>query len=101
MMRVISAAVRTGNDAHYGGQWPENDQPIQDAGITVKILGTIFRPLIVTTTTGRMCVAIVVRCCPALPPGVRPFDSRTAPANTRRNCGRIIHSAEGEAILAD
>ncbi len=77
----------------YVGHGPENGQPIQDAGITVKVLGTSFRPLIVTTTTGPDGVAIVRALLPRFNSGRAAILIRASAGDNEAELRRIIHSA--------
>lgn len=75
------------------GRGPFGQRPIADAAVTIKVLGTTFRPLILSTKTGNDGVAIVRALLPRFTSGRAAIIIRASFGDDFSEMRRIIHQA--------
>lgn len=75
----------------YVGRGTYGQRPVGEANLTVKVLGTSFRPLIVTTTTDEHGVGIVRALLPRFNSGRAAIIIRAAAGDNAAEMRRIIH----------
>lgn len=75
----------------YVGRGAYGQLPVGEANLTVKVLGTSFRPLIVTTTTDEHGVGVVRALLPRFNSGRAAIIIRAVAGDTSAEMRRIIH----------
>jgi hypothetical protein len=75
----------------YVGRGAYGQRPVGEANLTVKVLGTAFRPLIVTTTTDEHGVGVVRALLPRFSSGRAAIIIRAVAGDTSAEMRRIIH----------
>lgn len=84
--QLATVKVHVGRGA-YGGS------PVHDASVTVKVLGTSFRPLILATSTDERGVAVVRALLPRFTSGRAAIIIRAVADEDAAELRRIIHQA--------
>ncbi|MBC7932808.1 MAG: hypothetical protein H7Z38_19785 [Rubrivivax sp.] len=84
--QLATVKVHVGRGA-YGGS------PVHDASVTVKVLGTSFRPLILATSTDERGVAVVRALLPRFTSGRAAIIIRAVADDDAAELRRIIHQA--------
>ena len=67
------------------------ERPVGEANLTVKVLGTSFRPIIVTTTTDEHGVGVVRALLPRFSSGRAAIIIRATAGEHAAEMRRIIH----------
>ena len=75
----------------YVGRGAYGQRPVGEAGLTVKVLGTSFRPIIVTTTTDEHGVGVVRALLPRFNSGRAAIIIRAVAGDNSAEMRRIIH----------
>ena len=75
----------------YVGRGAYGQRPVGEAGLTVKVLGTSFRPIIVTTTTDEHGVGVVRALLPRFNSGRAAIIIRAVADEHSAEMRRIIH----------
>jgi hypothetical protein len=75
----------------YVGRGTYGQRPVGEANLTVKVLGTSFRPLIVTTTTDEHGVGVVRALLPRFNSGRAAIIIRAVAGDNTAELRRIIH----------
>jgi hypothetical protein len=82
--QLVTVKVHVGRGA-YG------QRPVVEAAVTVKVLGTSFRPIILTTTTDALGVAVVRTLLPRFTSGRAAIIIRAVAGDESAEMRRIIH----------
>ena len=75
----------------YVGRGTYGQRPVGGANLTVKVLGTLFRPIIVTTTTDEHGVGVVRALLPRFSSGRAAIIIRAVAGEASAEMRRIIH----------
>jgi hypothetical protein len=75
------------------GRGQFGQRPVADAAVTIKVLGTTFRPLILSTRTGADGVAVVRALLPRFTSGRAAIIIRASAGEEFAEMRRIIHQA--------
>ncbi|MDT5268800.1 MAG: hypothetical protein QOH49_986 [Acidobacteriota bacterium] len=75
----------------YVGRGTYGQRPVGEANVTVKVLGTSFRPIIVTTTTDEHGVGVVRALLPRFNSGRAAIIIRAVAGDASAEMRRIIH----------
>ena len=75
----------------YVGRGTYGQRPVGEANLTVKVLGTSFRPIIVTTTTDEHGVGVVRALLPRFSSGRAAIIIRAVAGDASAEMRRIIH----------
>jgi hypothetical protein len=75
------------------GRGAYGQRPVADASVTIKVLGTSFRPIILTTTTDESGVAVVRALLPRFTSGRAAIIIRAVAGEEAAEVRRIIHQS--------